>query len=138
MSDDRARPETVFDPYPDPNLSAQDVVRLQLDALQNDDIFAGNGLLIAYRFASPINRRALGSLKRFSQIVYSRFYRPLIGFDHATVSALPIGPRKSVAIQRVWIYQRGKIVAIYRFSLSCQIHEPYEGCWLVDEVIRES
>jgi len=49
------------DPKPSPNFSPQDVVKIQLDALQNNDLLPKDfGIQVAYRFASPENRRNTG------------------------------------------------------------------------------
>ena len=57
-------------PDPSPDLSPEDVVRIQVEALQrNDEPSPDAGIEAAFRFASPSNRRATGPLGRFSEMV---------------------------------------------------------------------
>ena len=61
---DSALPDSLFDPHPDPTLLPHDVVRLQLDALQNNELTPGpimiqvDHKLVAFRklVVTPINR----------------------------------------------------------------------------------
>ena len=43
---------------PDPSLSPQDVVSIQIEALRNNDIpYADRGIEVTFNFASPANKR---------------------------------------------------------------------------------
>ena len=54
------------DLVPDPALTPEQVVRIQLEALRNND--AGDrGIAVAFRFASPGNRQNTGPLPRFKK-----------------------------------------------------------------------
>jgi hypothetical protein len=134
---DSARPDTLFDPFPDPSLQAQDVVRLQLDALQNNDLMPDNGgIRIAYRFASPKNREALGTLDDFIGIVRHALYAPLIGFEKAELGSVRMSFNGEHATQQVWLYRAGRSCGVFRWVLSRQAEGEAAGCWLVDAVIR--
>jgi hypothetical protein len=134
---DSARPDALFDPYPDPSLLAQDVVRLQLDALQNNDLMPDNdGIRIAYRFASPKNREALGTIDDFIAIVKNALYEPLIGFEKAELGTVRSSFSGDQATQQVWLYRGGRSRGVFRWVLSRQGDGEHAGCWLVDAVIR--
>jgi hypothetical protein len=135
---DSALPDSLFDPHPDPTLQPHDVVRLQLDALQNNDLTPDDGgIRIAYRFASPKNREALGTLDDFIQIVKNTLYAPLIGFERAELGALQTTPNGEQASLQAWVYRDGRAVGAFRWILSRQPDDgEHAGCWLVDAVIR--
>jgi hypothetical protein len=72
---------------PSPNLSPVEVVRIQVEALEKNDVPHPNrGIEIAFRFASPENKRATGPLERFIQMVSSPAYRPLLNHSGFTSS----------------------------------------------------
>lgn len=134
---DSALSGSAFDPYPDPILQAQEVVRLQLDALQNNDLMPDNaGIRIAYRFASPKNREALGSLSSFIRVVKNPLYAPLIGFERAELGALRETFHNDHAWQQAWVYHGGRTRGVFRWVLARQTSGRYAGCWLVDAVVR--
>lgn len=134
---DRAHPDTLFDPYPSPLLPAQEVVRLQLDALQNNDLMpADAGIRIAYRFASPKNREAIGTIEDFIHIVRNPLYAPLIGFEKAELGAMHPMISGESAWQQAWIYRGGRARGVFRWILSREAGGECAGCWLVDAVIR--
>lgn len=135
---DSALPDSLFDPHPDPTLQPHDVVRLQLDALQNNDLTPGDsGIRIAYRFASPKNREALGTLDDFIQIVKNALYAPLVGFERAELGTVQATPNGEQATLQAWVYRDGRAVGAFRWILSRQPDDSdHAGCWLVDAVIR--
>ncbi len=137
---DRNRPSESFDPFPSSSLTPADVVRLQLDALQNDDLLPENlGIRIAYRFASPGNKAAVGQPKDFLHLIKGNpAYHPMIGFERAELGTLAYSVFGDQARQRVWLHRSGRTTAIYCYVLSKQSDAPFTGCWMVDAVIREA
>ncbi|MEL6271840.1 MAG: DUF4864 domain-containing protein [Chloroflexota bacterium] len=122
-------------PHPSPSLSAEDVVRLQLDALQNNDLSKNNtGIRIAFRFASPANRKATGPVDRFISLVKNPLYGPLIGFEQATLENIRfVG---NMAQQRVVVHRRNGDRATFIFTLSRQRDGAEKDCWMTDGVLR--
>ena len=120
---------------PSPNLSPVEVVKIQIEALGKNDIPHPNrGIEIAFRFASPENKRATGPLERFIQMVSSPAYRPLL--NHRTADYGSIEVTGDLAVQPVTlIAQNGEKVG-YVFSLSKQTGSPYDGCWMTNGVSR--
>ncbi len=121
---------------PHPELSPEQVIRIQLDALQNNDLLPDNGgIRLAFNFASPANREFTGPIDHFITIVNSVMYRDLIGFERAEVGfPILVG---DVSQMRVRIIHKTRR-AVYIFILSRQPEEPYRKCWMIDSVIRES
>ena len=118
-------------PFPSPDLTPGQVVRVQLDALRwNDGPCPDGGIAIAFRFASEANRRATGPLERFAAMLRNPLYRPMI--DHAAAEFGPIRVDGDVARLQVVLFGRAGEVAAYDFTLS-KDHD--SGCWLTDGVM---
>ena len=118
--------------YPEPELKPNDVVRLQLLAMQqNDD--SDFGIEVTFRFASPANKKQTGPLKRFIRLVRNPSYRPLLNHINATFLELTV--EEDFAVQDVIITtSNGKRIG-YRFRLSIQKGPLYPGCWMTVSVI---
>ena len=118
--------------YPEPELKPNDVVRLQLLAMQqNDD--SDFGIEVTYRFASPSNKIQTGPLKRFISLVRNPSYRPLL--NHTSATFLELTVEEDFAVQDVIITtSKGKRIG-YRFRLSIQKGTLFPGCWMTDSVV---
>ena len=118
--------------YPEPKLKPNDVVRLQLLAMQqNDD--SDFGIEVTFRFASPANKKQTGPLKRFIGLVRNPSYRPLLNHINATFLELTV--EEVFAVQDVIITKSNGERIGYRFRLSIQKGPVYPGCWMTDSVI---
>ena len=62
---------------PAENLSAYDVIKIQLDALKNNDD-KYNGIMQTWLFAHPDNKKARGPYPRFRGMLYDVHYRILL------------------------------------------------------------
>jgi hypothetical protein len=120
----------VRDATPAPELSATDVVRIQLVAFGNNNR-DDEGIAIAYRFASPGNRTQTGPLPRFAAMVRGPAYEVMLEHDRAEFA--PLVRRDGIAIQRVTLY-RGSEVAVYDFLLRKQEIEACGSCWMTEGV----
>ena len=117
--------------YPEPELKPNDVVRLQLLAMQqNDD--SDFGIEVTFRFASPANKKQTGPLKRFIGLVRNPSYRPLLNHINATFLKLTV--EEVFAVQDVIITTYNGERIGYRFRLSIQKGPSYPGCWMTDSV----
>jgi len=136
----RNHPTEPFDPFPSSSLKPVDVVRLQLDALQNDDLLPENlGIRMAYRFASPNNKAAIGTHEDFKVLIrHNPAYQPMIGFERAELGTITYSVFGEQFRQRVWLHHAGRATAVYCYVLSKQTIAPLIGCWMVDAVIREA
>jgi len=118
--------------YPEPKLKPNDVVRLQLLAMQqNDD--SDFGIEVTFRFASPANKTQTGPLKRFIGLVRNPSYRPLLNHTNATFLELTV--EEDFAVQEVVITTSNGERIGYRFRLSIQKGPVYPGCWMTDSVV---
>jgi len=128
-------PRPIALPEPNPDLSPREVVMIQLEALQNNDLYEDDGgIRIAYRFASPGNRTYTGPVEHFIDLVKRPSYRPIIGFQRASLGPMLIlGAHAQV---RVDLVDADGVNLHYVWSLSRQAEMPHIGCWMTDGVMR--
>lgn len=115
---------------PAPGLSPAEVVRIQLEALRhNDDL--DRGIEVAFRFASPSNKRSTGPLPRFARMIKTGPYALMLGYQSAAYEDVEISGDR--ARQRVTLIGPGGATG-YEFFLSRQVHAECQGCWMTDAV----
>lgn len=136
-SPDKTQNSPAESASPNPKLKPDEVIGLQLEALQKNDVPApDSGIRTAFRFASPENRAATGPIERFIQLVKNPLYRPLL--NHKSVKRAPIVVEDEVAQQRVTVISADSEQVIYKFTLSKQNGGEYKDCWMTDGVERVS
>ena len=118
--------------YPEPELKPNDVVRLQLLAMQQNDE-SDIGIEVTFRFASPANKKQTGPLQRFIRLVRNPSYRHLLNHTNATFLELTV--KEDFAVQEVVITTSNGERIGYRFRLSIQKGLIYPGCWMTDSVV---
>jgi hypothetical protein len=118
--------------YPNPELKANEVVSLQLMAMQQNDV-SNHGIEITFRFASPQNKVQTGPLSNFITLVKSPSYHPLL--NHIDATFLNLKVEGNLAIQEVIITTTIGTRKGFRFLLSLQKGEKYKDCWMTDAVI---
>ena len=128
----------VFKPdslQPNPDYSPADVIRIQLQALSdNNHPYENAGIEIAFRFASPVNKDTTGPLERFIQMVHNPAYRPML--DHQSVSYGELQVKGNQAAQAVILTASSGERVGYVFTLSKQEGDTCRGCWMTDGVFR--
>ncbi len=118
---------------PAPRFSPEDVVRIQLEALRNNDE-KDRGIAVAFRFASPENRRSTGPLPRFRRMIKEAPYEIMLSFEEATFG--PVEMTDTGARQRV-VLRAQEQLRQFTFELSQREYEPCAGCWMTDSVFTE-
>ena len=119
--------------FPSPDYGPEDVVRIQTQALaDNDTPYRNAGIEITFRFASPANKRFTGPLWRFIRMLHAPAYRPFLLHRAAHVGRADI--QGSQATLTVMLTAADGTRAGYVFRLSKQQGGPYEDCWMTDEV----
>ena len=120
---------------PDPSLSPQDVVSIQIEALQhNDTPYEDRGIEITFNFASPTNKRVTGPLERFKVMVRNPVYGPMI--DHRSAEYVNVRVEGDIAQVDVILQSKDGRYLGYRFKLSRQHGNQYEGSWMTAAVSR--
>ena len=123
------------DLIPQPKFTPDIVVRLQLDALANNDRpYQNAGIEIAFRFASPANKQTTGPLNRFIRLVHNPIYNPMI--DHQTARLGELVEREGQAFLPVYLTASDGNRVGYIFVLSKQVDGAYDQCWMTDAVMR--
>lgn len=127
-----APPDADDGPHPHPSLAPADVVRIQLEALRGNDA-DDRGIEIAYRFASPDNRRSIGPLSRFATMIKREPYAMMLRYTDVEYGPVTVAGRR--AAQRVILSAPGRTPVTYVFHLARQeIAGPLHGCWMTEAV----
>ena len=127
--------ELYPDLSPKAELSASDVVRIQLEALANNDTPRQDaGIELTFRFASPTNRKATGPLSRFASMIKSPNYRPMLYHKFAKIGE--IREKNGLTLVPVLLTTNQNTNAGYLFVLSQYYISNCQGCWFTDSVIR--
>lgn len=119
---------------PLPSLGPQEVVNIQLQAMQNNNQpYENHGIEVAFRFASPSNKENTGPLSQFIKLVQNDTYSSLLNFKQYGLDDVDVKGDK--AIQKVTLINEADKPAVFYFKLSRQQEEPYADCWMTDGVI---
>ena len=123
---------------PSPSLDPAEVVLAQLAGLQREpydgDPAPGEGLALAWEFASPGNREATGPLARFAAMLRNEAYRGLLG--HRAAQLEPLQQRGDQASVEVLVVTADDATHGFTWVLGRQDVPPYVGCWMTDGVVR--
>ena len=121
--------------FPSPEYGPADIVRIQVQALaDNDTPYRNAGIEVAFRFASPANKRVTGPLWRFIRMLYGPTYRPFLHHQVAHFGQIDI--QGAEATQTVILTTANGRRVGYVFRLSKQRGAPCEACWMTDGVWR--
>lgn len=118
---------------PSSQLTPEQVVQIQLDALRLNDA-RNRGIEVAFRFASPDNKRHTGPLPRFISMMQAGPYSLMLAYENVAYD--PVEVVDDYARQRVTLIGSGAVV-VYEFYLSRQTQGACVGCWLTDAVIAK-
>lgn len=116
---------------PDPALSPEQVVMIQLHALQRTEQNPA-AMATCFNFASPANKQTTGPLERFSQMVRTPPYDMML--RHCGMQMQPTqldGDKASIVV--VLIDPAGRL-ARFQFDLSRQELGETADCWMTDAV----
>lgn len=120
---------------PDPGLTAGDVVRIQLDALaDNDSPHPDAGIEITFRFASPGNKEITGPLPKFIALVKNPIYRPMINHTDAAYGQSLL--REGQTLLPVVLTAIDGSKAGYVFVLGQHDLDSCKSCWMTESVMR--
>ena len=119
---------------PDPSLSPLDVTKIVMNALQrNDEPKKNRGIAITFNFASPANKTVTGPLTRFVNMVNGPVYGGMIGHRGVTYENIDTDG-DNARIDVILKTAAGKLIG-FRFILSRQRDNQYDGAWMTDSVI---
>lgn len=114
---------------PDPGLSPERVVEIQLDALQhNDNPHKDAGIARTWAFAHPDNKLVTGPLQRFTEMIKSPGYRPLV--DHRAHSVQRVVVTRKTALFAVTVVPAKGPVVFYQWKLEKVKSGSLAGDWM--------
>ena len=123
----------LADLIPGPQLSPQQVVQYQITALQrNNEPRTDAGIERAFRFASPSNKISTGPLEKFTRIVKSAAYAPLLNSIASSIIELDLEDGQARVAVRVFAASGQRLT--YVFVLSKQSAGEFVNCWMTDAV----
>lgn len=126
-------PDQAAIPQPEVGLEPQDVVRIVINALANNDKpFADAGIATTFAFASPANKVNTGPLDKFTQMVKNDVYGIMV--DHVESHFSKVVHDDNNAYQLVQLKGKNGIEIVFAFRLSKQIDGEFEGMWMTDAV----
>ena len=124
---------TYADSVPVPELLPTEVVEIQMVSLQEnreDD----DGIEVAYRFASPQNRRAVGSREDFAVMLRNGGYDSML--NSRTFDIIEIEANRNTAYVAVRIEGAGGDVSGFVFILGRQVGGEFDRCWMTEGVLE--
>ena len=119
------------DTYPSPELSPEEVVEIQMEAFSNNDE-DDTGIAIGFRFASPQNKKMTGPLSRFSTMMRTPAYRPMLTAEQVEYGVPDVRDRAASVIVTT-VASDGKRRS-YEFLLGKQQRGEFEGAWMTEGV----
>lgn len=117
-----------------PTAPPERVVRLQLEALQRaDDPEPNAGIARAWEHASPDNKRMIGSIENFINVVRSPDYAPMLNCRSFDVSQTATDGKRAELIAAVT--DEADTTYFYLFRLSRQTDARHHDRWMTDGVV---
>jgi hypothetical protein len=120
------------DQKPSPQLSPEDVIRLQIEELSAAGDVAGR-IARCYRFASPENKKYTGPITRFSMMIKVPPYDALLDARRFLVGRAAIEGNQAHLLLTV-VNDKNEL-AIFRCFLSKQTAVEFKDCWMTDAVL---
>ena len=120
-------------PKPSVTLEAEEVVRIVINALaDNDTPFPDAGIATTFNFASPGNKVNTGPLERFTRMVNSEPYALMVG--HATSEFSDVVTTNGQVYQMVRITGTEGRSLVYAFRMGLQPDGPFKDMWMTEAV----
>ncbi len=120
-------------PAPSADLKPEDVVKIVIDALANNDRpFANAGITTTFAFASPANKVNTGPLERFINMVKGEPYGIMV--DHVESELSEVVYMGNKAYQMVNLTGADGRAVIFAFRLSKQVDGEFKDMWMTDAV----
>ena len=120
-------------PAPDPRLQPEDVVKIVLEALANNDTpYADAGIETTFNFASPSNKAQTGPLERFTAMVKGPVYGVMVGHKSHQLSELVMSNNRAYQMAR--LVTASGVAVHFAFRLGLQSDGEFKGMWMTEAV----
>ena len=119
---------------PDNSILPSKVIKIQLDALMNNDKeFEDSGIEQTWNFAHPNNKRNTGPLPNFKMMIKGNSYQMLL--NHLSHTITELGSSDNWAQFEVVILDKEKIYHKFNWQVEkFTLEGPLQGCWLTTVV----
>ena len=113
---------------PTKNLTAYDVVRIQLIALKNNNKPSKNaGIKQTWIFAHPQNKKFTGPYERFEKMLLSNQYKFLLNHDSHKIKL--IMNSKDTYVYNIELISKEKKMYFYKWHLEKSTTDQCSNCW---------
>ena len=116
---------------PSKNLSAYDVVKIQLEALKKNNK-DNDGIKQTWLFAHPDNKKYTGPYERFKIMLLGEQYRFLINHSSHKINLLSNSP--NTFIYRIEIIANDKQLFFYEWHVQKGSNDKCNDCWFTSAV----
>jgi hypothetical protein len=116
---------------PNEKLTPYDVVKIQLDALKNNDK-DDTGIKQTWLFAHPDNKKNTGPYERFRIMIYGNQYRPLLNHSSHKINLIMNTPNKHIF--KIEILAKDKQLLFYEWHVQKASEKNCNDCWFTSAV----
>ena len=116
---------------PNEKLLPYDVVKIQLEALKNNDK-NDEGIKQTWLFAHPDNKKITGPYERFRIMIYGAQYRPLLNHSSHKINLLMNTPDKHIF--KIEILAKDKKLLFYEWHVQKASEKNCINCWFTSAV----
>ena len=119
---------------PNVKLSPYDVVKIQLNALKNNNRISKNdGIKQTWAFAHPENKKFTGPYERFEKMILSNQYKILL--NHVSHKITLITNSEDNYIYNIELITKNKKIVFYEWHLEKGTSEKCNSCWFTTIVL---
>jgi hypothetical protein len=116
---------------PSKKLDAYDVIKIQLDALKNNNK-KDEGIKQTWLFAHPDNKKVTGPFERFKEMLYGQQYKHLINHSSHKIKLITNSPNTHV--YRIEILSFDKKLFFYEWHVQKGSDDNCKNCWFTTAV----
>ena len=115
---------------PNPSIKPEEVISIQLLALQNNSVpFNNAGITQTWEFAHPSNRQNTGPLEKFILMMYSPSY--IIMLEHQLHKIIPVSQEDDIAFFFIELTDKPGNKFGFQWTLQKVLTEGnYKNCWM--------
>ena len=121
---------------PSPSINPNEVVSIQLQALQNNNTpYENAGIEQTWEFAHPSNRQYTGPLANFTLMMYSPSYSIML--EHQSHKIIPVEENDTLAFYFIELIDKtGNQFGFEWILKKVLIEGDYNNCWMTVSVSR--
>ena len=118
---------------PSKNLSAYDVVKIQLDALKKNNNL-NDGIKQTWLFAHPDNKKFTGPYERFKDMLLGQQYKFLLNHSSHEINLISNSP--NTFVYGIEIIDNDKKLFFYEWHVQKGSDEQCKSCWFTSAVSK--